>query len=462
VKRVCENKKCLGTFLVPWDRRGQSFCSLSCGNTKEESIVKRTISKRKTSDEKAKQNFHQQVMIYKNLLKTMDKVEKKDWENACRIAKISFRFQTNTPNPFIAKNWKDFKQRATEYNHRVSYVEELPGLHTVYNITVENQHTLFIATRRQRDEQSLMGIGTMQCAEQSLARGETCCLAELYLPNISSKEELFTCAKYLYRINKHALTLPCYDSEKTEDIVHKNMRMGIGITGFCQATDEQKEWLPSCYTYLRDFDKYYSKRHKFPESIKLTTVKPSGSLSLLAGTTSGVHPGFSRYYIRRIRVSSQSPLVQLAIKFGYDVEYVRNFDGTLKRDTQIISFPYTLPEHTILADNCSAIQQLENSKWLQQYWSDNSVSITVYYKKEELPAIKDWLRENYNDNVKTVSFLLHSEHGFDQAPLEQITKEQYDEMMTKCKPFDSVEGVCYFTEEDENLNLCDNGHCPIR
>jgi ribonucleoside-triphosphate reductase (thioredoxin) len=303
------------------------------------------------------------------------------------------------------------------------------------------------------------------CSEQSLNNGEVCCLAEIYLPNITSREELFKCSKYLYRICKHSLTLPCKDSEKTEEVVHKNMRMGIGITGFCQSTDEQKSWLPECYEFLRNYDVSYSQRHKLPTSIKLTTCKPSGTLSLLAGVTSGVHPGYAKYYIRRIRLSSDSPLVDLARRHGYFVEYVRNFDGTMDRTTMVIEFPYELPGHTILAKNCNAIEQLENMKWVQKNWSDNSVSITVYYQRDELPAIKEWLRENYNDSVKTVSFLLHSEHGFDQAPLEEITQEKYEEMVRNTRPIDSVEGVCYHKEKDENLTdktLCAGGVCPIR
>jgi ribonucleoside-triphosphate reductase (thioredoxin) len=310
-------------------------------------------------------------------------------------------------------------------------------------------------------------IGVNPCAEQNLGNKETCCLAEIYLPNISSKEELFNCAKYLYRICKHSLRLPCRDSEDTENIVHKNMRMGLGITGFCMCTDEQKTWLSDCYTFLRSFDKSYSKRHKFPTSIKLTTVKPSGTLSLLAGVTAGVHPAFSQYYIRRIRVSSGSPLIDLAKKHNYHVEYIRNFDGTFDRTTMVIEFPYKLPEHAILAKNCSAIQQLENAKFLQTHWSDNSVSITVYYKKEELPEIKQWLLKNYNNSVKTVSFLLHSEHGFLQAPLEEITKDQYENLIKNTIPITSVEGVCvpYFSELETNLtdkDICAGGSCPIR
>jgi len=100
--------------------------------------------------------------------------------------------------------------------------------------------------------------GFNPCAEQSLANYETCCLAEIYLPNIQDYHELLKVARFLYRINKHSLAIKCAIKE-TEDIVHKNMRMGIGVTGYLQATDEQRSWLDGCYEYLRNYDKEYSR-----------------------------------------------------------------------------------------------------------------------------------------------------------------------------------------------------------
>jgi intein/homing endonuclease len=460
--RNCEF--CDKEFLTYWNRRGQPYCSQSCGNTKAESIENRRIGNRKTKDAKAKEVFHNQVMIYKDLQEKLENVEKKDWENACREQKVSFRFQTSTPNPWICKNWGDFKKRADDYNHRVSHIEELDGEHTVYNITVEDNHTLAVVTKSNDEKTNLQAVVTFNCAEISLSNKETCCLGELYLPNIKTKEELFTCTRYIYRICKHSLTLPCTFSKETEDVVHKNMRIGIGVTGYLQSSEEQKQWLPDCYEMLREYDMKYSAQHNFPQSVKLTTCKPSGTLSLLAGVTAGVHPGYAEHYIRRVRISSESPLVQIAIKHGYHVEYARRFDGTNDTTTQIISFPYSLPKHTVFANECTAIQQLEYVRRLQTDWSDNSVSVTVTYKKEELPAIKEWLKENYNDTVKTVSFLLYSGHGFDQAPIEPITKEQYQEMKKKCKPFTSLEGICYVESDQQFIGEgeCAGGACPIK
>lgn len=299
--------------------------------------------------------------------------------------------------------------------------------------------------------------GYNPCAEQSLADGETCCLAELYLPNITSKEEMLDVAKLLYRVNKHSLALP-FHLKVTEEIVHKNMRMGIGVTGVLQATEEQKSWLNDVYKQLREFDKQYSQEHGFPPSIKLTTVKPSGTLSLLPGVTPGCHPAYARYMIRRIRISANHPLVQTCREHGYPVEFQQNFDGSEDHGTVVVSFPFRHPDHAVLAKDMTAIQQLETVKWLQEEWSDNSVSCTVYYRKEELPEIRKYLKKNYKNNHKSLSFLLHNEHGFKQAPLEEITKEQYDELVAKTRLITTIDSLDIGLDDSE----CASGACPIR
>jgi adenosylcobalamin-dependent ribonucleoside-triphosphate reductase len=299
-------------------------------------------------------------------------------------------------------------------------------------------------------------MGYNPCAEQSLAAYETCCLAEVYLSNIESKKEFIDVCKLLYRINKHSLSLPCHLQE-TADVVHKNMRMGIGVTGVLQATDVQRSWLNDAYTELRAFDKEYSAKHGFPESIKLTTVKPSGTLSLLPGVTSGCHPAYSHYMIRRIRIAADHSLVQVCREHGYPVEYQRNFDGTDDHSTMVVSFPFCYPEGTKIAAEMTAIDQLEVVKWLQAEWSDNSVSCTVYYRKEELPEIKKYLAKNYKNNHKSLSFLLHNEHGFKQAPLEEITKETYDALVASTRLITKVEDASF-----EGDLECASGVCPVK
>jgi hypothetical protein len=322
-------------------------------------------------------------------------------------------------------------------------------------INLESSRRMGRTKETEYDDPDVMGYNP--CAEQSLANFETCCLAEVYLPNIVSYDELKKVLSYLYRVNKHSLAIPC-SLKETEDIVHKNMRMGIGVTGYLQAEEEQRGWLSDAYVWLRNYDKEYSKNHGFPHSIKLTTVKPSGTLSLLAGVTPGAHPGYSQYYIRRIRMAADSELARVARGNGYHVEYVRNFDGTEDHSTVVVSFPCSFPKGTKFADDMTAVDQLEVIKRLQAEWSDNSVSVTIYYRKEELDEIKDWLAKHYF-NTKSVSFLLHSGHGFDQAPLEEISESRYHEERSKVTPISSLSSV---ELDDVEISDCDTGACPVR
>lgn len=299
--------------------------------------------------------------------------------------------------------------------------------------------------------------GTNPCGEISLASYESCNLSELYLNNIESQKQLIDCAKLLYKTQKAVAALPFLHDE-TNKIVRKNMRLGLGVTGICQSM-HKIEWLDECYEELRRFDKEWSKKMDWPESIKLTTTKPSGTLSLLAGSTPGVHPGYSAFYIRRVRMGSGDKLVSLWRDHGYNVEFAKNQDGTLKHDTVVVEFPCQSGKDAVLAKNMPAVKQLELVRQIQTIWSDNAVSVTVYYKPEELPGIKEWLKKNYRDSIKSVSFLLHSQHGFVQAPYEEIDEARFNEMTSKIKPIKAGEAVA-----DDSLESmeCAGGACPIK
>jgi len=301
-------------------------------------------------------------------------------------------------------------------------------------------------------------VGTNPCGEISLASYECCNLSELYLNNITSKEELNLCAKLLYKTQK-AIAALSFIHEETNRIVHKNMRLGLGVTGICQSLDKV-EWLDACYKELRKFDKEWSKERGWNRSIKLTTIKPSGTLSLLGGSTPGVHPAYSKYYIRRVRMASNDALVSYCRDLGYNVEYVVNFDGSENHDTVVVEFPCETPDGALFADDMGVIKQLEMVKKLQEVWSDNAVSVTAYYSDSELGDLKKWLSENYENGIKSVSFLLRQKHGFKQAPYEEITKEAYENKKSKVKPItilnqnigsDALDGI-----------ECEGGACPIK
>lgn len=300
-------------------------------------------------------------------------------------------------------------------------------------------------------------LGTNPCAEISLASYECCNLSELYLNNITSQEELVECATLLYKTQKAIAAMP-FIHDETNKVVHKNMRLGLGVTGLCQCDDDKISWLGACYETLRKTDRDWSKQRGYPESIKLTTIKPSGTLSLLAGSTPGVHPAYSKYYTRRVRMASTDSLVGVCRDLGYHVEYAINFDGTEDHSTVVVSFPCYAGEQAIVSKDMPAVQQLELMKNIQTVWADNAVSVTVYYRQEELQEIKSWLEKNYANGIKSVSFLLHNEHGFAQAPYEEISEEDYKKSIEKIKP---IHNLSIGEGSIENME-CVGGACPIK
>lgn len=297
--------------------------------------------------------------------------------------------------------------------------------------------------------------GFNPCAEQGLYSYETCCLGEIFLPNIKSLEELIDVTTLLYRVNKHSLALPCHHPE-TQKIVFENMRMGVGLTGVQQATKEQLSWMDETYKYLRWYDLQYSEEHGFNPSIKLTTVKPSGTLSLLPGVTPGVGPGYAKFMYRRISIASDHALVQVCRDNGYPVEQRLNIDHSVDWGTVIVTFPFVYSSDARLAADMTAIDQLNWIRRMQEEWSDNSVSCTVYYRPEELPEIKQYLNRNYRNSHKSLSFLLHSDHGFQQAPFEEIDEETYNALVAKVTPIRQVSQA-----EFDGVEEC-AGACPVR
>ena len=300
--------------------------------------------------------------------------------------------------------------------------------------------------------------GFNPCAEIPLEDGEACNLAEIFLPNIESLDQMKEISQLLYKTQKAVWNLPAL-YEKTTKVVKRNRRIGLGVTGVLQATPDQLDWLDPVYRNLRAFDKAYSKENGIPESIRLTTVKPSGTLSLLAGVTPGVHPAFAPHYIRRVRISSDDPLVKSCRDSGYPVEFVRGFDGKDDPTTSVVSFPCESPAAAVLAEDMTACDQLRWVTHMQKKWSDNAVSVTVYYKPDEVEEIKAWLKLNYEHGIKSVSFLPLAEHGFIQAPYEKCSEKEYDRMVKAINQANlSPAGAGDMLDTGE----CEGGACPIR
>jgi len=299
--------------------------------------------------------------------------------------------------------------------------------------------------------------GPNPCGEIMLESDEACNLAELYLPSLQDGQEFHTAAVLMYKCQKTISSLPfLYD--RTNAVVSRNQRLGLGITGVFAAHHLRKpEMFDSVYKHIVAEDEEYSiLMGGVPRSIAYTTVKPSGTAAKLPnGCTPGANPAYSLYQILRISFASDSPMLPTLRKKNYPMEPKINQDGTRDFNTTIVSFPLRYPEGTP-TEGISAIEQLENVVMLQRHWSDNAVSATIQYKPEEYPAIRQWLAANYKDNLKSISFCLHSGHGFKQAPNEAITKEQYEAFSKRVEP---IESGCFGHGGDLDDTPLDQGEC---
>jgi len=301
--------------------------------------------------------------------------------------------------------------------------------------------------------------GFNPCAEIGLADGESCNLATIFLPNITSYEQMSEVSRLLYKVQK-SITSMEYPYEKTTKAVQKNRRLGQSVTGILQCSEEQISWLSKAYEDLKEYDIWWSGQNGITPSIRLTTVQPSGTLSLLPGVTPGIHPAFARYYIRRVRFGAADPLIEKCRKRGYKVVPEVGLDGREDHSRWVVEFPCESPEGSILAADMTAVEQLEWVKKMQTEWADNAVSVTVYYRKEELSLIKEWLESNYDNAVKSVSFLLHADHNFPLPPYEEITKETYEKLLGKVDFTVALQDTVGFDLLD--MDDCSTGACPVR
>lgn len=368
-----------------------------------------------------------------------------------------------------AKNWGSGNVPAWRANSNNSiyadYYEEIqPELWKGYDGTGEPYGLLNRRLARRYGRVGEVNVdnsieGFNPCAEIGLADGESCNLATLFLPNIESYEQFVEISTLLYKVQKQ-ITRMDYPYEKTTEIVHKNARLGQSVTGILQCDPQKLEWLSPGYVALKEFDKSFSEANGIPASVRLTTVQPSGTLSLLPGVTPGIHPAYARFYTRRVRFGSSDPLVEACRKRGYKVQWDMGLDGREDHTRYVVDFPCESPEGSVLAASMTAVEQLEWVKKMQTEWADNAVSVTVYYRKEELPAIQEWLSKNYDKSVKSVSFLLHSDHNFVLPPYEEITEADYRKAISKIDT--SIPLVQRSFDGLIEMDDCATGACPIK
>jgi len=306
------------------------------------------------------------------------------------------------------------------------------------------------------DNKDKKAAGVNPCGEQTLESFELCCLVETFPSRHESYEEFKETIKFAYLYAK-SVTLVNTHWKETNAVMLKNRRMGISQTGIIEAFVKHGrtkilDWCNKGYKYLREVDEQYSNWLCIPKSIKITTVKPSGTISLLPGVPPGIHYPHSEYYIRRIRISKNSDLIDIVRDAGYTIE-----EDLYSKNAYSVEFPVHERYFDRSKNDVSIWEQAENAAAYQRYWSDNQVSITITFKEEEAKEIKNVLN-CYEDKLKSASFLPIKEHGYKQAPYEEITKEQYEEMISKIRPM-NLDGT---KDRVIGEKYCDSDKCEIR
>ena len=191
----------------------------------------------------------------------------------------------------------------------------------------------------------------------------------------------------------------------------------------------------------------------------LNFCKPSGTVSQLVDSASGIHPRYSEYYIRTVRADKKDPLARLMVAQGFPVE-----DDVMKPDSGLVfSFPQKAPEGSIMRDEVSALDQLELWKTYQLHWCEHKPSITVYVKDDEWLKVGAWVYDNF-DIMSGVSFLPHSNHTYQQAPYQEISKEEYLRAVEEM-PDGDFSLLKDFEEEDTTVSMkeyaCTGTSCEL-
>jgi ribonucleoside-diphosphate reductase alpha chain/ribonucleoside-triphosphate reductase len=267
-----------------------------------------------------------------------------------------------------------------------------------------------------------------------------------------------------YRMTCTELEIPEWNAVQQRDKL-----LGCSLTGWqdmvnalAYTVEQQEDLLDELRSAAKQAANEYAKELGQREPLLVTTVKPEGTLSLLPVVSSGVHYSHAPYYVRRIRISSDDPLVKVCEELGYPVfpEVGQDKETCV---TKVVEFPVKAPDGKLKGD-VSALEQLEIYKMFMQHYVDHNCSITVHVRDNEWEEVEQWVWENWEDTV-ALSFLSYEDNFYELLPFEEIGEEEYNERVKAMKPFIPSLISKYEKEEveyDIGSDGCESGVCPVR
>ena len=375
----------------------------------------------------------------------------------------------NNPQRSYANNSVAYTEKpdiGTFMKEWVSLYDSKSGERGIFNRVASQK----MATRSGRRDGE-HDFGTNPCSEIVLRNKQFCNLSEVVVrpddteKTLKEKVEIAT----IFGTLQSTLSDFRYLTKQWKDNTEEERLLGVSLTGIMDnfilsgsAFNEAvlKSMLINLKDHAIETNKKWAELLGVNQSTAITCVKPSGTVSQLVDSASGIHPRYSPYYLRTVRADKKDPLCDMMIDKGFHAE-----DDVMKpNDTKVIYFPMKSPVESVMRDAKSAIEQLEIWKTYQLYWCEHKPSITVYVKEEEWLQVGAWVYENF-DVMSGVSFLPHSDHSYKQAPYQEVDKKTYQEWLTKTPRNINWMDLTKYEKEDTTTSskelACTAGACEI-
>ncbi len=390
---------------------------------------------------------------------------------------------SNLSDPRMAKaksgNWWELEGQRRLANNSVAYTEKpdfesfLSEMQNMYE-SKAGERGIFsriaaqkIAARNGRRD-SEQDFGTNPCSEIILRSNQFCNLSEIVVREDDTLDSLKKKAEMAAIIGTLQATLTdfrylrsCWKRNTEEEAL-----LGVSMTGimdhYLLSKGESKDlekWLEQVRDVTIKTNKKWSEKLGINQSAAITCVKPSGTVSQLVDSASGIHPRFSKHYIRRVRSDKKDPLAIFMEQSGFPVE-----QDVMSPSSAVFSFPIKAPDTSVTVKQVGAMQQLELWKAYQNHWCEHKPSITVYYTDNEFLQVAQWIWENF-DLCSGISLLPYSDHVYQQAPYEDIDAEKYEELLAAMPEGVDWEDLGKFETEDNTTGsqelACVGGACEI-
>ena len=333
------------------------------------------------------------------------------------------------------------------------------------------ESAVWMASKNGRRNTEDFEFGTNPCSEIILRNREFCNLSEVVVRASDTRESLLEKVRLATILGTFQSTLVNfkYVSKSWRKNCEEERLLGVSLTGImdCKITNGKGPHgsLPAILKDLKavavQTNKAYSKMLGINQSVAVTCVKPSGTVSQLTDSASGIHARHNPYYIRTVRGDKKDPLTKMMTDVGFPVED----DAMNPSHTSVFSFPMKVDNGAVFRTDMTAIEQLELWKTYQENWCEHKPSVTISVKEHEWLEVGAWVYENFN-YMSGVSFLPFSEHTYKQAPYQDCTKEEYEMLLDKMPEVVEWNKLAEYEQTDMTIGAqelaCAAGFCEIQ